>query len=108
MLRELPQDKIQAWIERIPEHIERIIACEGGNEYKEGRTHSIRTGDPEISDGGGGAMKRNSNMSKYFLTQLRKPCSIDCVLFFDPGKNNLVHLISENVLLTKLCTEFNA
>ena len=28
---------IQAWIERIPWHIEQIIELEGGNEYKEGR-----------------------------------------------------------------------
>ena len=35
--RELPQDKIQAWIERIPIHIKQIIKLEGGNEYKEGR-----------------------------------------------------------------------
>ena len=34
--KDLPQEKIQEWIERIPEHIQRIIECEGGNEYKEG------------------------------------------------------------------------
>lgn len=34
---ELPQSAIQAWIERIPRHIEEIIRLEGGNEYKEGR-----------------------------------------------------------------------
>ncbi|KZL87400.1 hypothetical protein CI238_12508 [Colletotrichum incanum] len=33
----LSQEQIQAWIERIPAHIEAIIALEGGNEYKEGR-----------------------------------------------------------------------
>jgi transposase len=32
----LPQRKIQEWIERIPEHIQRIIDCDSGNEYKEG------------------------------------------------------------------------
>ena len=35
--QELPQEKIQAWIERIPTHIKKIIELEGGNEYKEGR-----------------------------------------------------------------------
>jgi hypothetical protein len=35
--RDLPQEKIQAWIERIPVHIKEIIRLEGGNEYKEGR-----------------------------------------------------------------------
>jgi transposase len=40
--KELPQEKIQAWIEWIPEHIKRIIDCEGGNEYKEGR--AVRSG----------------------------------------------------------------
>lgn len=35
--KELPQSKIQAWIERIPIHIQKIIELEGGNEYKEGR-----------------------------------------------------------------------
>lgn len=37
--KELPQEKIQAWIERIPVHIQKIIELEGGNEYKEGRDH---------------------------------------------------------------------
>ena len=34
---EMPQEKIQAWIERIPIHIEEIIRLKGGNEYQEGR-----------------------------------------------------------------------
>ena len=34
---EIPQEKIQAWIERIPIYVQRIIDCEGGNDYKEGR-----------------------------------------------------------------------
>jgi hypothetical protein len=33
----MPQEKIQAWIERIPLHIKEIIRLEGGNEYSEGR-----------------------------------------------------------------------
>ncbi|KAM5345573.1 hypothetical protein ACJ41O_005222 [Fusarium nematophilum] len=35
--KEVPQEKIQAWIERIPTHVKKIISLEGGNEYKEGR-----------------------------------------------------------------------
>ncbi|OJZ80204.1 hypothetical protein ASPFODRAFT_148152, partial [Aspergillus luchuensis CBS 106.47] len=35
---ELPQEKIQHWIERLMRHIQEIIRLEGGNEYKEGRT----------------------------------------------------------------------
>jgi hypothetical protein len=35
---EMPQAKIQAWIERIPRHIQEIIAVDGDNTYKEGRT----------------------------------------------------------------------
>jgi hypothetical protein len=34
---ELPQEKIQALIERIPVHIQKIIKLQGGNEYREGR-----------------------------------------------------------------------
>jgi len=34
---ELPQWRIQAWIERIVEHIKQVILLEGGNYYKEGR-----------------------------------------------------------------------
>ncbi|KAJ6276523.1 hypothetical protein J3E71DRAFT_348000 [Bipolaris maydis] len=34
---ELPQDKIQALIERIPTHIQKIIELKDGNEYREGR-----------------------------------------------------------------------
>lgn len=36
--KDLPQEKIQAWIERIPRHIQKVIELEGGNEYYEGRT----------------------------------------------------------------------
>ena len=35
--KELPQEKIQAWIERIPWHIEQIIQLGGGNEHKQNR-----------------------------------------------------------------------
>lgn len=34
--REMPQEAIQKWIERIPRHVEEIIRLEGGNEYREG------------------------------------------------------------------------
>src|SRR3984957_6579161 len=34
---EMPQKRIQAWIERIIVHIKEVIRLEGGNEYKEGR-----------------------------------------------------------------------
>jgi len=33
----LTQERIQAWIERIIKHIQEVIRCEGGNEYREGR-----------------------------------------------------------------------
>jgi ferric-dicitrate binding protein FerR (iron transport regulator) len=39
---ELPQEKIQAWIERIPRHVQEIIKADGGNEYMEGRYHTRR------------------------------------------------------------------
>lgn len=35
--KDLPQTSIQAWIERIPYHIQEIIRLKGGNEYQEGR-----------------------------------------------------------------------
>jgi hypothetical protein len=35
--QDLPQDKIRAWIERIPVHIKEVIRLKGGNEYEEGR-----------------------------------------------------------------------
>ena len=35
---DLTQDRIQKWIERLPRHIQEIIALQGGNEYREGRT----------------------------------------------------------------------
>ena len=34
---ELPQEAIQGWIARIPDHVQEIIRIDGGNEYKEGR-----------------------------------------------------------------------
>ena len=40
----LPQHRIQAWIERMPFHIQEIIRLEGGNEYPEGRPQGdVRT-----------------------------------------------------------------
>jgi len=39
---ELDQWRIQAWIERIPRHIQKIIELEGGNEYREGKTEKVR------------------------------------------------------------------
>jgi hypothetical protein len=40
--KELPQEKIQAWIERIPCHVRKIIDLEGGNEYIEGRDYPLQ------------------------------------------------------------------
>ncbi|CBF84331.1 hypothetical protein AN2628.2 [Aspergillus nidulans FGSC A4] len=41
---ELPQEKIQGWIERLIRHIQEVIQHDGGNEYKEGRTdHDARS-----------------------------------------------------------------
>jgi hypothetical protein len=34
--KDLPQETIQSFIERIPHHIQEIIRLEGGNEYEEG------------------------------------------------------------------------
>ena len=39
---ELEQWRIQAWIERIPRHIEKIIELEGGNDYREGKLDKAR------------------------------------------------------------------
>jgi hypothetical protein len=39
---EMPQSIIQAWIERIPRHIEEVIRLEGGNEYREGAADEPR------------------------------------------------------------------
>ena len=46
--KNLSQSRIQNWIERIPRHIQEIIRCEGGNEYREGRAGGdIRPYDTE-------------------------------------------------------------
>ena len=34
--KNLSQERIQRWIERIPIHVQKVIALEGGNEYQEG------------------------------------------------------------------------
>jgi hypothetical protein len=39
----MPQSKIREWIERIPHHIQEVIRCEGGNEYKEGRPNWMKS-----------------------------------------------------------------
>jgi hypothetical protein len=35
--KDMPQEKIQAWTERIPIHIQEIIACNRNNLYQEGK-----------------------------------------------------------------------
>jgi len=35
--KELPQEKIQYWIERIPVHVQKVIELEGGSDYTEGK-----------------------------------------------------------------------
>ena len=35
--KEMPQERIQQWIERIIEHVQEVIRLEGGNEYCEGK-----------------------------------------------------------------------
>lgn len=42
---EMDQRKIQAWIERIPIHIQEVIRLEGGNEYKESKPRRKRNPD---------------------------------------------------------------
>ncbi|KAK3349749.1 hypothetical protein B0T25DRAFT_548856 [Lasiosphaeria hispida] len=39
----MPRWKIRGWIERTPHHIQEVIRCEGGNEYKEGRPSSLKS-----------------------------------------------------------------
>ncbi len=34
---EMPQEVIQAWIERTMDYVQQVIRLEGDNEYKEGR-----------------------------------------------------------------------
>ena len=35
--KEMPQEKIQAWINRIYDHVQEVLRLKGGNNYKEGR-----------------------------------------------------------------------
>jgi transposase len=39
--KQLKQERIQHWIERIPRHIQQIIELDGGNEYREGREDGV-------------------------------------------------------------------
>jgi hypothetical protein len=36
---------IHAWIERIVEHVRKVVELEGGNEYKEGRLEAKRSAE---------------------------------------------------------------
>lgn len=40
--QQMPQEMIQAWIERIPRHVQKIIELKGGNEYQESRDYRGR------------------------------------------------------------------
>jgi siroheme synthase len=35
--KEMSQERIQAWVERIIQHVKEVIRLDGGNEYCEGR-----------------------------------------------------------------------
>ena len=39
--KDLPQKKIQDWIERIPRHIKEVIRQKGGNQYQEGKEDPV-------------------------------------------------------------------
>jgi hypothetical protein len=41
----IPQEKLQAWIERVPIHIKEVIRLEGGNEYNESKPKRKRNPD---------------------------------------------------------------
>jgi len=45
LLANLEQKHIQHWIERIPRHIQEVIALEGGNAYREGSEERARRFD---------------------------------------------------------------
>ena len=38
----MEQQQIQAWIEKIPRHIQKVIELEGGNEYRKGKCEKVR------------------------------------------------------------------
>ncbi len=40
--KDMEQSRIQAWIERIPVHIQRVLVLKGDNNYIEGRDHTRR------------------------------------------------------------------
>ena len=40
--RELPQERIQMWIEGVYNNVQEVLRLQGGNEYKEGRAATIR------------------------------------------------------------------
>ncbi|KAM4055427.1 hypothetical protein HRG_014974 [Hirsutella rhossiliensis] len=42
--KELPQEKIKAWIERIPRHVQKIIKLEGGNDFLRTSVHNGKYG----------------------------------------------------------------
>jgi hypothetical protein len=51
--KNLEQERIQAWIERIPRAIQEVIRCEGGNEYREGKADKQRRlAPPPLLDAG--------------------------------------------------------
>jgi hypothetical protein len=58
--KRLFQERIQAWIERIMRHIQKVILLKGGNEYKEGREDEVE-GGPIIVDGQRQRKRRNPN-----------------------------------------------
>jgi len=52
--KELPQERIQMWIERIMNNVQEVIRLEGGNEYKEGRSKELKSRvSVRIVDNGG-------------------------------------------------------
>jgi hypothetical protein len=43
--KNISQERIQAWIKKIPEYIQEIIRLDGGNKYKESKTGRKRNPD---------------------------------------------------------------
>jgi len=79
----LEQRRIQAWMERIPRHIEKIIELKGGNEYREGKVEKARRFKAPL----GSQLAKMRNESSKELSLLRTwRCSATLTSVHGPGQ----------------------
>jgi hypothetical protein len=93
---ELPQWRIQAWIERIPRYIQEVIKDKGGNDYREGAAERRRT-QRELEVAGRRKQPYIDAMYKQLRQKLfQQDLPAQYMNLFSPPKQGIAEWVDDN------------